>query len=81
MREIQSSDAKARLSQILDEVESGETIVITRHGRPIARIVPEMDSREAETRRTMERIRAFRQTMPRLSVQDILSGRHENHKY
>jgi len=81
MREVQSSDAKARLAQILDEVERGETIIITRHGRPIARIVPEADSREAETRRTMERIRAFRQTMPHLSVSEILSARHEGHKY
>jgi prevent-host-death family protein len=81
MREVQSSDAKARLPQILDEVERGETIIITRHSRPIARIVPEADSREAETRRTMERIRAFRQTMPHLSVSEILSARHEDHKY
>lgn len=81
MREIQSSDAKARLPQILDEVERGETIIITRHGRPIARIVPEPDGRETEIRRTMERIRAFRQTMPRLSLSDVLSARHEGHKY
>ncbi len=81
MREVQSSDAKAHLPQILDEVERGETIIITRHGRPIARIVPEADSREAATRRTMERIRAFRQTMPRLSAGEIFSARHEGHKY
>jgi len=81
MREVQSSDAKAHLPQILDEVERGETIIITRHGRPIARIVPEADSREAETRRTMERIRAFRQTMPHLSLGEILSARQDGHKY
>jgi prevent-host-death family protein len=48
MREIQASDAKARLSQLLDEVERGETIVITRHGRAIARIIPESDRRRRE---------------------------------
>ena len=41
MRSIQSAEAKARFSSLLDEVERGETIVITRHGKPIARIVPE----------------------------------------
>jgi prevent-host-death family protein len=81
MREVQSSKAKTHLPQLLDAVERGETIVITRHGRPIARIVPEADNREAEIRKTMERIRAFRQTMPDLTVDDILSARHEGHKY
>ena len=41
MREIQASEAKTHLPQLLDEVERGETIVITRHVRAIARIVPE----------------------------------------
>ncbi len=81
MREVQSSDAKAHLPQLLDDVERGETIIITRHGRPIARIVPEMDSREAATLKAMDRISAFRETMPRLSVDEILSARHEGHEY
>ena len=33
MREVQASEAKAHLPRLLDEVERGETIVITRHGR------------------------------------------------
>ena len=33
MREIQASEAKTHLPQLLDDVERGETIVITRHGR------------------------------------------------
>ena len=81
MREVQSSDAKARLPQLLDAVERGETIIITRHGRAIARIVPEVDSQAAETRKAMDRIAVFRQTMPDLSLDEILSARHEGHKY
>ena len=81
MREVQSSDAKTHLPQILDEVERGETIIITRHGRPIARIIPETDGREAETRKAMARIDAFRRTMPRLTIDDLLSARHEGRKY
>jgi len=38
MREVQASEAKAHLPQLLDAVERGETIVITRHGRAIAGI-------------------------------------------
>ena len=80
MREVRSSEAKARLPQLLDDVERRETIIITRHGRPIARIVPEVDSQAAETRKAMDRVAAFRQTMPNLSLDEILSARHEGHK-
>jgi prevent-host-death family protein len=39
MREIGVFEAKNKLGQLLDRVERGEEIVITRHGRPIARMV------------------------------------------
>lgn len=32
-------DAKTHLSALLDRVEAGETITITRHGRPVAKLV------------------------------------------
>ena len=81
MREVQSSEAKARLPQLLDEVERGETIVITRHGRPIARIVPEAARRREEIEKAMAELREFRKSMPRLTLEEILSARHEGHKY
>ncbi len=34
------ADAKKRLCELVDLVENGETIVILRHGRPVARLVP-----------------------------------------
>ncbi|MBT9560444.1 MAG: type II toxin-antitoxin system Phd/YefM family antitoxin [Myxococcales bacterium] len=38
-------DAKAKLSALLDQVEEhGETIIITRHGKPVAKVVPMSDS-------------------------------------
>ena len=48
MREIQASEAKVHLPQLLDDVERGETLIITRHGRRIARIMPEVDRRQEE---------------------------------
>ncbi len=33
-------EAKTHLSQLLDQVEAGEKFVITRHGKPVARLVP-----------------------------------------
>ncbi len=81
MREVQSSDAKAHLTQLLSEVERGETIVITRHGRPIARLVPEAEQRANEVKRTMEQIDAFRKCMPSIAVSEILAARHEGHRH
>ncbi|MBM4060781.1 MAG: type II toxin-antitoxin system prevent-host-death family antitoxin [Planctomycetes bacterium] len=41
-------DAKTRLSELLDRVEQGETIVITRHGVPVARLVAFEQSVDAQ---------------------------------
>ena len=81
MQEVAISEAKARLSELLDDVQRGETIVITRHGRPIARLVSERDARQHEILKAMERIEEFRRQMPALSLEEILSARHEGHKY
>jgi len=81
MREIQASDAKARLPQLLDDVERGETLIITRHGRPIARIVPEVDRRQEEVDRAITSIRELRKRTRKVSLKDILSAREEGRKY
>lgn len=81
MREVQASDAKTHLPQLLDDVERGETVVITRHGRPIARLVPEADRRQAEIDEAMEGIRALRKRTGRIPLSELLSARHEGHKY
>lgn len=38
MEEIGVAQAKAHLSELLDRVEAGETVTITRHGRAVARL-------------------------------------------
>lgn len=81
MREIQASEAKTHLPQLLDEVERGETVVITRHGRPIARLVPEIERRQAEIDQALESIRALRKQIGRVPLDELLSSRHEGHKY
>ncbi len=81
MREVQSSEANAHLPQLLSDVERGETIVITRHGRPIARLIPEAAQRVNEVERTMEQIATFRETMPNMALSEILAARHEGHRH
>jgi prevent-host-death family protein len=81
MREIQASEAKAHLPSLLDEVERGETLIITRHGKAIARIVPEAHRRQAEIDRAIEGIKALRQRTGKITLDELLSARHEGHKY
>jgi prevent-host-death family protein len=81
MREFQASEAKAHLASLLDAVERGETIVITRHGKSIARIVPEVELRQAEINRVIAEIEEFRWTMPSIPLEELLSARHEGHQY
>jgi len=39
-RQVGANEAKAKLAELLDEVEKGRVIVITRKGKPIARLMP-----------------------------------------
>jgi prevent-host-death family protein len=81
MRQIQASEAKTHLPSLLDDVERGETLIITRHGKPIARLVPDETARKEEIRKAIEDIRALRKTMPGLTLEEIISAKHEGHRY
>jgi prevent-host-death family protein len=55
--------AKAHLSELLDKVEAGEEVVITRYGRAVARIRPVSRPKRPLM---LDELAAFRATMPRL---------------
>ena len=80
-REVQASEAKTHLPQLLDEVERGETIIITRHGRAIARIIPEANQRQEEIDQAIEDIKELSKTTGTVTVEEILAWRHAGHKY
>ena len=80
-REVQASEAKTHFARLLDEVERGETIVITRHGQAIARIVPEAHVRQQEIDRAIEDLAELGKQTGTITVEEILAWRHEGHKY
>ena len=80
MKQIQASDAKARLAELLDEVERGETLVITRHGKPIARIVPDEEARKERVDRAIERIKERQKTGPRATIEEIIQWKNEGRR-
>ena len=59
MQEIGAFEAKNKLAALLDLVERGEEIVITRHGKAVARLVPNVGGIDrSQARAAIERIRA-----------------------
>ncbi len=62
VRKVGAFEAKTKLSELLDRVERGEEIIITRRGKPVARIVPHEPRRDKEEiRKAIEDIRRLRQ--------------------
>jgi prevent-host-death family protein len=58
MREIGAFEAKNTLGSLLDRVQRGEEIIITRHGKPVARLVPNSERIDrSQARATLQRIR------------------------
>ena len=58
MREVGAFEAKNTLSALLDLAESGVEIVITRHGREVARLVPPRHRHsQEEARAALQRLR------------------------
>jgi prevent-host-death family protein len=56
--EIGAFEAKNKLGMLLDRAECGEEIIITRHGKPIARLVPNATRIDKlQARAALERIR------------------------
>jgi len=62
MSTITALEAKTRFGELLDRVARGEEIVITRHDKPIARIVPEGRDLEG-VRLAVDSMRNLRQEM------------------
>lgn len=60
MQEIGAFEAKNTLGTLLDRVEHGEEIVITRRGRPVARLVrAQPDDQAVAARAAAARLRAL----------------------
>jgi prevent-host-death family protein len=78
METVGSYEAKTHLPRLLERVEHGETITITRHGKRIARLVPATPSaRRPEIAEVIEAMRTFQeQEAPTLgddlSIRDLI---------
>ena len=64
VRKVGAFEAKTKLSELLDRVERGEEIIITRRGKPVARVVPVQgttrEERKAQAEEALKRLKELR---------------------
>jgi len=81
MRQFSLTEAKAKLSELLDLVENGEEVVILRHGKPVARVSKERSAeRQREIAEAVERLSNFKggKLGPGETIKDLIN---EGRKY
>lgn len=80
MRTVGLFEAKNKLSELASLAASGEEVVITRHGKPLVRLVAVEEDAEERRRRqlqVMEDIKAFRKTLKhRASVDELIADKN-----
>ncbi len=76
MREMGAFEAKSKFGQLLDQVEHGEEIVITRRGKAVAKLVPaEPGFDRDKARRAVAGILALSKgvTLGGLNIKDLIN--------
>jgi prevent-host-death family protein len=75
MKSVGSYEAKTHLPRLLSQVEKGETITITKRGKPIARIVPAEEQPVRDVNTVIRELKAYSQqqarTRGKLSAREI----------
>lgn len=85
MSTVTAFEAKTRFGELLDRVASGEEVVITRHDKPVARLIPEGAARLEDVRRSVTGLRDLQQQIrqrskARLSAHDVRAAIEEGRK-
>jgi prevent-host-death family protein len=60
MLRVGAYEAKTRFSQLIDEAAKGEEIIITKHGVPVAALIPVADPRQKDPQAAIAAIKDFR---------------------
>ena len=63
MKTLGTFEAKTKFSALIEEVQHGQTIVVTRNGKPVAQIGPVAEQAREEVAQAVERIRALRKRL------------------
>jgi prevent-host-death family protein len=76
MLRVGAYEAKTRLSQLIDEAAKGEEIIITKHGVPVAALIPVAGPRRTDTQAAIAAIKDFRRgrRLAGLSIREMIEG-------
>ena len=76
MRTIGAFEAKNRLSELLAAVENGEEVTITRHGKPVARLVPATEAQQDRLQEAIEWLKRTRKDRPLgdVTIRELIDG-------
>lgn len=80
MGSVGSYEAKTHLSELLDRVAKGERITITRHGNPVAVLIPAGEASRPDRRQAIEAMKQFRKgrKLGDLSIRELIEeGRQQ----
>ena len=61
MQTMGAFEAKTHFSKLLEELEKGEEVIITKHGHPVAKMVPMVKHDKDRIRQTIERLKILGQ--------------------
>ena len=75
MRTMTLAETKSHLSAVVDQVQAGEEIVITRRGRPVARIVADNGRLERDPAALAQELRAFVLAQPMAEDNSVVAMR------
>ncbi|MDP3716835.1 MAG: type II toxin-antitoxin system prevent-host-death family antitoxin [Acidobacteriota bacterium] len=67
MTKVTAFEAKTRFGELLERVAQGEEVVITRHDKPVARLVPEGAQRVDDVRRAVSGLQELQQQIRKRS--------------
>ena len=68
VREVPIKEAKATLTELIRAAEAGERIVLTRHGKPVADLVPHQATVVEKPMSLMDRYEAYHKANPRKGI-------------
>jgi prevent-host-death family protein len=74
MAKVTAFEAKTRFGELLERVAGGEEVVITRHDKPVARLIPEGASRLDDVRRSVQGLRDLQQQIRRRTKAKLSDG-------
>jgi len=80
MREIGAFEAKNHLSALLDDAAAGETVVITKRGKPVAKLIPFKASDVEGIAEAFDELRAIRKTLKPVTTEEILEWKNEGRR-